>query len=568
MRIRWILVLVLMMVGFGMTDIHAQDEGDDEKDEQVKTVISDPYRAGRSMAMAKNGMVASSHPLGTLAGLEILQQGGSAMDAAVAVASTLGVVEPAMIGIGGDAFFLYYDAGTKQVYAYNGSGRSPKGLSREYFDKKEKKDIDGKTWEAVTVPGAVDAYAAGIERFGKLSLKEALQPAIRHAREGFPVQEVVATVWASQTGKLRRDAYAKELKLVDGRAPKAGSIFVDEALATSLETIANGGRDAFYKGAIAEEIVRVSDEADGWLTLEDLAEHTGDWVEPVSVNYRGYDVWQCPPNGQGSAALMMLNILEGYDLASMEFNSPEYIHLLIEAKKLAYADIETFFGDPVRGDIPVEKLLSKEYAAERRALIDPVKAAEAVDPGTPLKGDTAYMTVVDSEGNACSFINSLFGPFGTGIVAGDTGIFMQNRGEGFTLEKGHFNEYKPGVRPFHTIIPGMVTKDGAMYMSYGLMGGSLQPQGHVQFLLAHLDFEYTIQEANDIPRWRHDSGVSVRMESGTPQETMDALAAMGHDTKPGAYVQMGGAQAIMYDPESGVLLGSSDPRKDGMALGY
>ena len=567
MRNYWILTLALMM-GLVMTNANAHDGDEEVTVEPVKTVISDPYRAGRSMAMAKKGMVASSHPLGTLAGLEILQQGGSAMDAAVAVATTLGVVEPAMIGVGGDAFFLYYDAKTKKVYAYNGSGRSPKGLSREYFEGKEKKSIDGKTWEAVTVPGAVDAYAAGIERFGKLSLKEVLQPAIRNAREGFPVHEVVGTVWASQVGKLKRDDYAKTMKLVDDRAPEVGSIFVDEALAKTLEAIANGGRDAFYKGDIAKEIVRVSDEAEGWLTLEDFAAHTGDWVEPVSVNYRGYDVWQCPPNGQGSAALLMLNILEGFDLASMEFNSPEYLHLLIEAKKLAYADIEKFFGDPARGDIPVETLLSKEYAAKRRALIDPAKAAEAVDPGTPLKGDTAYMTVVDSEGNACSFINSLFSAFGTGIVAGETGIFMQNRGEGFTLEKGHFNEYAPGVRPFHTIIPGMVTKDGTMYMSYGLMGGSMQPQGHVQFLLAHLDFGFNIQQANDIPRWRHESGLTVRLESGTPQETMDALAAMGHDTKPGAYVQMGGAQAIMYDPESGVLLGSSDPRKDGMALGY
>lgn len=538
-----------------------------EKD-PPKPVISDPHRAGRSMAMAKHGMVASSHYLATQGGLEILQQGGSAMDAAVGVAATLGVVEPAMIGIGGDAFFLYYDAKTKKVYSYNGSGRSPRGLSRDYFDQKEKKKIDGESWEAVTVPGAVDAYVAGLERFGKLSLNEVLQPAIKHAREGFPVHEVVGTVWGAQASKLRRDVWGKKLKLVDGQAPKVGSIFVDEALAKSLELIANEGRDAFYKGAIAKEIVRYSNESGGFLSLDDFSSHEGNWVEPVSVNYRGYDVWQCPPNGQGMAALMMLNILEGYDLASMEHNSPEYLHLLIEAKKLAYADIYKFVGDPARGDMPVTGLLSKEYAATRRAEINLRKAAEAVEPGTPLGGDTAYMTVVDSEGNACSFINSLFAAFGTGIVGGETGIPLQNRGNGFTLQKGHFNEYAPGVRPFHTIIPGMVTKGGDLYMSYGLMGGSIQPQGHVQFLLSHIDHGYTIQQANDIPRFRHYNGLTVRLESGTPEATIKALTKKGHDVKPGNYVQMGGAQAIMIDPDSGVLFGSSDPRKDGVALGY
>lgn len=556
---------VLMVMMSGDNEAAAAKK---KKESPEKTVISDPHRAGRSMAMAQKGMVASSHYLATQAGLEILQQGGTAMDAAVAVAATLGVVEPAMIGIGGDAFFLYYDAKTKKVYSYNGSGRSPKGLSRAYFDEKEEKKIDGESWEAVTVPGAVDAYAAGLERFGKLGLSEVLKPAIRHAREGHPVHEVVATVWGTQVSKLRRDEWAKKLKLVDGKAPKAGSIFVDAALADSLQLIADGGRDAFYKGAIAEEIVRYSNESDGFLTLEDFASHEGNWDDAVSVNYRGFDVYQCPPNGQGSATLLMLNILEGFDLPSMEYNSPEYLHLLIEAKKLAYADIKKFFGDPARGDIPVEVLLSDDYAAERRALINPKKAAEEVDPGTPKNGDTAYMTVVDSEGNACSFINSLFGPFGTGIVGGSTGIPLQNRGNGFTLKEGHFNEYAPGVRPFHTIIPGMVTKDGDLYMSYGLMGGSMQPQGHVQFLLSHIDHGFTIQEAAEIPRFRHTGGLTVRLESGTPESVFKGLGKMGHDAKPGSYVQMGGAQAIQVHPESGVLLGASDPRKDGVALGY
>lgn len=564
---------ILLVLGVVMTGLSG-DEGvqaakkQRKGDTPPKPVISDNTRAGRSMAMGRNGMVASSHYLATQAGLEILQSGGTAMDAAVAVAAVLGVVEPAMIGIGGDAFFLYYDAKTREVYSYNGSGRSPMGLSREYFAAKEKRRIEGESWEAVTVPGAVDAYAAGLERFGKMSFEEVLAPAIRHATEGYPVHEVVAIVWNSQAGKLGRDEWAKKLKLVDGKAPKAGSIFVDAAYGASLQSIADGGRDAFYKGPIAKEIVRYSHESDGFLTTADFENHTGNWTVPVSTNYRGYDVYQCPPNGQGSAVLSMLNILEGYDLASMEFNSPAYLHFLIEAKKLAYADIGKYFGDPERGDIPVAGLLSKEYAAARRELINPRKAAERVEPGIPQNGDTAYMTVVDKDGNACSFINSLFGPFGTGIVGGSTGIALQNRGNGFTLRKGHFNEYKAGVRPFHTIIPGMVLKGDSLYMSYGLMGGSMQPQGHVQFLLSHIDHGFTIQEAAEIPRFRHQSGLRVLLESGTPESVFKGLKKFGHELKPGSYLSMGGAQAIMIDPESGVYLGASDPRKDGVALGY
>jgi len=534
----------------------------------VRQMMSDPTRAGRSMSMSQHGMVASSHVLASQAGLDILRDGGTAMDAAVAMAATLGVVEPAMIGIGGDAFFLYYEAKSGKVYAYNGSGRSPKNLPRSYFDEKEKQEIDEGSWEAVTVPGAVDAYAAGLERFGKKSFAEVLAPAIRYAEEGYPVHEVVGLVWASYAGKLQKHEWSKKLKLKDGRAPRVGEIFHDPALGASLRKIAEGGRDAFYKGDIAKEIVRYSDESGGFLTLDDFASHTGDWTEPLSTNYRGYDVWQCPPNGQGMGVLMMLNILEGYDMPAMEFQSAEYLHVMIEAKKLAYADLSKFVGDPARGDIPVKGLLSKEYAEARRNLIDPKHAADAVDPGTPPGGDTAYMTAVDQWGNACSFINSLYAPFGTGIVGGNTGFPLQNRGGGFTLEKGHFNEYKPGVRPYQTIIPGMVTKDGKLYMSYGLMGGSMQPQGHVQFLLSHIDHGLTIQQAADMPRWRHMSGQVVRFEPGYRPDVLDQLRAMGHQVKPGVFTQMGGAQAIMVNPDTGILLGSSDPRKDGAAMGY
>lgn len=533
-----------------------------------KPILSDPYRAGRSMTMSQHGIVASSHILASQAGLDVLRDGGTAMDAAVAVAATLGVVEPAMIGIGGDAFFLYYEAETGKVHAYNGSGRSPMNLTREYFAQKEKPKIENDTWEAVTVPGAVDAYFAGLEKFGNKSMKDVLAPAIRYAEEGYPVHEVVGLVWASSAGKLKKHEWSKKLKLPNGGPPKVGELFRDPALGSSLRKIAEGGRAAFYTGEIAKEIVRCSDETDGFLTLDDFANHTGYWFDPVSTNYRGYDVWQCPPNGQGMGVLMMLNILEGYDLASMEFNSPEYNHLMIEAKKLAYADLYKFVGDPERGNIPVNELLSKGYAEKRRALINPKKAAKAVKSGAPQNGDTACFSIVDQWGNACSFINSLFAPFGSGIVGGNTGIALQNRGGGFTLTKGHFNEYKAGTRPYHTIIPGMVTKDGKLYMTYGLMGGDMQPQGHTQFLTSHIDHGLNIQQAADTPRWRHISGLTVRMESGTAEATIKKLEKMGHVVKPGSFTQMGGAQAVMIHPKSGIYMGASDPRKDGAALGY
>lgn len=539
-----------------------------ESDSMNKPILSDPYRAGRSMTMSQHGIVASSHVLASQAGLDILRDGGTAMDAAIAVAATLGVVEPAMIGIGGDAFFLYYEAETGKVHAYNGTGRSPVNLTREYFDQKEKLKIENESWEAVTVPGAIDAYFAGLEKFGNKSMAEVLEAAIRYAEEGYPIHEVVGLVWASSAGKLKKQKWSAKFKLPNGGPPQVGELFKDPALGASLRKIAEGGREAFYKGEIAKEIIRYSDETDGFLTLDDFATHTGNWFDAVSTNYRGYDVWQCPPNGQGMGVLMMLNILEGYDLASMEYSSPEYIHLMIEAKKLAYADLYKFVGDPDRGEIPVKELLSKEYAKKRRQLINPKKAAQAVEPGTPQHGDTACFIVVDQWGNACSFINSLFAAFGSGIVGGDTGITLQNRGGGFTLEKGHFNEYKPGTRPYHTIIPGMVTKNGKLYMAYGLMGGSMQPQGHTQFLTGHIDHGLNIQQSADAPRWRHSSGATVRMESGTPEETNKKLEKMGHDVKPGSFTQMGGAQAVMIHPETGIYLGASDPRKDGAALGY
>ncbi len=535
---------------------------------EERGIRANPYRAGRSMTMSRHGIVASSHVLASQAGLDILRGGGTAMDAAVAAAATLTVVEPMMTGIGGDVWVLYYEAKTGKVHALNGSGHSPSGLSRDYFRQKEQPRINANSWEAVTVPGAVDAYSSALQRFGRRSLGEVLEPAIRYASEGFAVTETVGRMWKAAEDGLQRDPWAERTYLVDGHAPEEAALFKNPNLAESLRLIAKGGRDAFYKGAIAEEIVRYATESGGFLTMEDFASHSSQWVDPISTDYRGFEVHQCPPNGQGLGVLMMLNILEGFDLSGMKHNSPQYLHLLFEAKKLAYADLAKYVADPWQNDLPTKALLSKDYAAGRRKLIDRKSAAAAVDPGLPVQGDTIYLTAIDSEGNAASFINSLFASFGSKIVGGKTGILLQNRGAGFTLEEGHFNEYAPAKRPFHTIIPGMVTRGGKLYMSYGLMGGAMQPQGHVQFLLSHIEFGLNIQEANDVPRWRHMSGLRVLMEHGTPRSTMEALRRLGHEIEPAGGGSFGGAQTIMVHPETGTYLGGSDPRKDGAALGY
>lgn len=531
-------------------------------------IKANPFRAGRSMTMSRHGIVASSHGLASQAGLDILRDGGNAIDAAVAAGATLAVVEPMMTGMGGDVFILYYEAKSGKVYALNGSGRSPKALSREYFANKEEDRIEPKSWEAVTVPGAVDAWVTAVERFGNKSMSEVLAPAIRYAEEGFPVTEIVGGMWKSFGDALKDDAMARRFYLPNDKAPEIGSVFKHPALAETFRQIAAGGSDAFYRGPIAEEIVRYAQETGGYLTLEDFAEHRSEWVEPISTNYRGYDVYQCPPNGQGLAVLIMLNILEGYDLASMGHGSPELLHLMIEAKKLAYADVYKYVADPASSDPPLEVLLSKAYAKSRAALIDAEVAMASADPGIPTAGDTIYLCTIDSEGNAVSFINSLYAAFGANIVGGETGILMQNRGYGFSMEKGHFNEYAPGKRPFHTIIPGMVLKDGELYMTYGLMGGSMQPQGHVQFLTSHLDFGLSVQEAADTPRWRHEVAKLLFLEHGLPTATSDALKAKGHAVRLMSGSFFGGAQAIMVDPKTGTYMAASDPRKDGVALGY
>ena len=530
-------------------------------------VRANPYRAGRTLAMGRHGMVATSHVLASEAGLDALRSGGTAMDAAVAAAAVLNVVEPMSTGLGGDAFFLYWDARAKRVFALNGSGRSPRGLAREHFGRRGSMPQSG--WETVTVPGTVDAWAEGLARFGSKPLAELLAPAIRHAEEGFPVARIVSYQWRAAEEDLRRDPWTARLYLRDGRAPEEASLFFLPALAESLRLVADGGRDAFYRGPIAREIVRYAQESGGVLSLEDFALHRSTWVEPIRVDYRGYEVVQIPPNCQGLGVLLMLNLLEGFDLASRGLGTPEYLHLLIEAKKLAYADLAAWVADPEGAEIPLHHLLSEEYARERRARIDPTRAAVDVPPGEiPAGRDTITLATIDREGNACAYINSLFDAFGSKLTGGSTGIVLQNRGSGFTLERGHGNEYAPGKRPYHTIIPGMVLRHGELYLAYGLMGGLMQPQGHVQFLLSHLEFGLDIQQAADVPRFYHHAWRILLVEHGMPAATRRALRGLGHWVFPAGPRYMGGAQAVMVHPKTGVYLGASDPRKDGAALGY
>jgi gamma-glutamyltranspeptidase/glutathione hydrolase len=536
---------------------------------EERGVRADPYRAGRTPTLSRNGVVASPSVLASQAGLDALRRGGSAMDAAVATAAVLSVVEPMSSGLGGDAFFLYYEAKSGRVFGLNGSGRSPRGLSREHFAEKGLERVPESGWEAVTVPGAVDAWAEGLARFGRRPLAELLAPAIAYAEEGFPVTEIVSYHWKSHEEDLRRDPWSARHYLVDGRAPGLASVARLPALAGSLRQLAEGGRDAFYRGPIAAEIVRYARESGGFFSLEDFAAHRSTWVEPLHVDYRGSEVYQIPPNGQGIAVLMLLNVLEGLDLRALGFDTPQYLHTLIEAKKLVYADLAAYVADPEGAELPVEYLLSEEYAASRRARIDPERAAaEPLPAELPAGSDTVYLAAIDREGNACSFIQSVYDGFGSKVTGGATGIVLQNRGAGFSLERGHRNEYAPGKRPFHTIIPGMVLRQGRLHLAYGLMGGPMQPQGHVQLLLHHLDFGLGIQEAIDVPRWFHARGRVVLLEHGTPRATIEALRALGHEVHPAGLRYFGGAQAVGPHPETGVYLGASDPRKDGAALGY
>jgi len=526
-------------------------------------------RAGRSAVLAGNGMVAASQPLAAQAGLRVLQQGGNAFDAAVTTAAMLSVVEPMMTGPGGDVFVLGWSAREKKLFGLNGSGFAPAAANPGFFEEKGLSAIPTIGPFSVTVPGAVDAWAALLDRYGTLSLGEALAPAIEYARAGFPVSEIIAADW-EKGGALHggQEAFAATFLQPDGRACRHGDVFRNPDLAATYERIAADGRDAFYKGEIGEKITAELQRL-GWpLTMDDLAFQHSDWVEPISTDYREYEIYELPPNGQGMAALEMLNILEGYDLPQLGHNSAEYLHLLIEAKKLAYADLGAWLADPEKAKLPVETLISKEYAARQRFRIDPERAARNVATGfDPGPSDTVYLTAVDKDRNVVSFINSIFHNFGSGVVAPGTGVVLQNRGALFTLEKGHPNELAPRKRPFHTIIPALAMRDGKPWLSFGVMGGDMQPQGHVQVLLNRIDFGMNVQEAGEAARFRHSPTLGLALESGVGPTAVRQLARMGHEIvwAPGAF---GGYQAIEIDAERDVLIGGSDPRKDGAVAAY
>ena len=535
----------------------------------------------RSEILARNGMAATSQPLATQVALDILKKGGSAMDAAIAANAVLGLVEPASCGIGGDIFAIVWDAKEEKLYGFNGSGRAPKSLTMDYFVEKGMRYVPFSGPLPVSVPGAVDGWFAMHSKFGKLPMKDILQPAIDYGREGFPVSEVIAYEMASNyKGKVDIPGFA-DTYLLNGRPPKKGEIFKNTDLSNTYEMIARGGRDAFYKGEIARTISSFMKKHGGFLSYEDLASHTSNWVEPVSTNYRGYDVWELPPNGQGTAALQMLNILEGYDISSMGFGSTEYLHVLTEAKKLAYEDRAKFYADPEFNKIPLEELLSKEYANQRRALIQLDESADTYPAGDLEieSGNTTYLTVADKDGNMVSLIQSIYSEFASGMVPDGLGFVLQNRGQMFNVQdKNHANALEPGKRPFHTIIPAFITKDGKPWVSFGLMGGAVQPQGHAQIVVNLIDFGMNLQEAGDAPRMRHRgssqptgsvmrNGGTLNLESGFDYKTLRELKKLGHNVSIAVGI-FGGYQAIGVDLKNRVYIGASESRKDGQAAGY
>lgn len=545
--------------------------------------------ASRSPAMSTHGMVATSQPLAAQVGLQVLREGGNAIDAAVAVNAMLGLVEPHMNGIGGDLFAIVWHAESGTMHAINGTGRSPYAADVELYHRRELERVPGSGPLSWTVPGAVDAWEQLLERFGTRTLAEVLAPAIAYAEDGFPVSEIIAGDWAAAQESLAEWPTSAATYLPAGRAPRVGEVFRNPDLARTYSAIAAGGADAFYRGSVAERIVAFSEEAGGLFEARDFAEHESTWVEPVSATYRGHEVWQLPPNSHGITALMMLNLLEGYDLAASGHNSALTLHRMVEAKKLAFADRTRWVSDPEFNPLPVAELISKPYAAVRRALIDDSRAATSVGPGDPFDvatesdhttlagpdllelGDTVYLTVVDEQRNAVSFIQSIFSSFGSKVVPTGLGFALQNRATGFSLEPGHPNVLEPHKRSLHTNMPGMVTRDGRPWLSYGVMGGNMQPQGHAQVLANLIDFDMNVQEAGDAARFRHfggDEGGTVIVESGVAEEVVEALRALGHDVRYGDGGSMGGYQAIRIDWDRGVLAGGSDPRKDGLAIGY
>ena len=523
-------------------------------------------RAGRSMPMSLNGMVVSSQPLASQAGLEVLKRGGNAIDATVAMAAVLNVVEPMSTGIGGDAFVIIYLAKSREIKALNASGRAPYAATPDYFREKGIASIPDTGMLPVTVPGALDGWATLAERYGTMSLKALLQPAISYAEEGFPVAEKTALDWAKAQKKLRAHPNSASQYLIDKRAPKPGEVFRQKNLAASLGKIAAGGKEVFYGGGLAEEIVKFSDANGGLLSLKDFKEHRSTWVEPIRASYRGYDVVEMPPNTQGMTVLQMLNMLELFDVAALGYNTAAYLHAFVEVKKLAFADRNRYLADPERAPAPVDRLISKSYAAERVKLIDRERAGD-YSPGLGvISGDTQVFCAVDKDGNAVSFINSLFEGFGCGLVGGNTGIMLQNRGKVFSLDPSHPNCVAPHKRSSHTIMPAMVFKDGRPFLIFGVTGAHMQPQGQVQMLANLIDFRMTLQQALDAPRVNHLEGLEVALEAGISAAARRELKQRGH--KVVKATNFGGGQAIMIHPEYGTLIGGADPRKDGCAMGY
>jgi gamma-glutamyltranspeptidase/glutathione hydrolase len=554
---------------------------------QVDRMDGRPF-ATRSAVLGQHGMVCTSQPLATQVGIDILKAGGSAADAAIAANAALGLMEPISNGVGGDLFAIVYDAKTKKLYGLNASGRSPLGLGYDQMKAELAKagspsHIPPRGFLSISVPGAVSGWFELHGRFGRLPIKDDLAPAVRYAEEGFPVTQYIAHQWAIGVRNAQRDKLPGaflDVYAPQGRAPGEGEVFTNPALAHTLRLIGDGGRDVFYKGEIADQIDAFMRANGGFLRKADFERHTATWVEPVSVNYRGYDVFELPPNSQGIATLQILNLLEGYDLKAMGFNSPDALHTMIEAKKLAFEDRARFYADPAFARIPIKGLISKEYAAERRKLIRPDRAARSYPAGNPAmeQGDTIYLCTADSEGNMVSLIQSNYRGMGSGISVPGLGFGFQDRGELFALIPGHANVYAPGKRPFQTIIPGFVMKDGEPWEAFGVMGGDMQPQGHVQVLVNQIDFGMDVQEAGDAARWRHaDSseptgevmanGGYVQVESGIPYASVRALVQRGHDVRAGDGA-FGGYQAIRWDSRNRVYHGASESRKDGCAMGY
>jgi len=537
--------------------------------------------ATRSQVIAQHGMAATSHPLSTQVALDVLKAGGNAIDAAIAANAMEGVVEPHVNGIGGDLYAIVWDAKTKKLYGINGSGRSPKSLTLAEFKKRGLTHIPSTGPLPISVPGCVDAWFELNKKFGTMPMSQVLEKAVSYARNGFPVHGELASALARVPANYGKFPNVAQHYYPSGKVPAEGDVFKNPNLANTLERIGKEGRDVFYKGDMARTMDAFMKKNGGFLSYEDLATHTSTWIDPVSVNYRGYDVWELPPNGQGIAALQMLNILEGYDFSKIKLGSAEHVHLFTEAKKLVFEDRAKYYADMDFAKIPVKSLISEEYAAERRKLINPARASRHFDAGNPaLKdGDTIYMTVADKDGNMVSLIQSNYRGFGSGMMPDGLGFMFQDRGELYSLKEGENNTFAPGKRPFHTIIPAFMTKDGEPIMSFGVMGGGYQPMGHVQIVMNVVDFGMNVQEAGDFPRINHEgsseptgelmeaTGGMITLESGYSYEVIRELLQKGHQVGYSAGVY-GGYQCIRWDPVRKVYFGATESRKDGQAAGY